>query len=162
MSVPLFCAIAPSLEQVNIINSYNNIIYSIVIVMTNNTAQLLAILYNNIQQESLQHSKPIVSTEASSEQEEGEHQPLTTPGHSKPLVSKEASSGAMICPESKMESIAKDNDKNVCPRGICIMKRPNSRTWWVSCSKCGQWYHIQCVKLTKKAAQNDSFNCKNR
>ena len=107
-------------------------------------------------------ASPIVSTEASSEQEEAEHQPLTTPRHSKPLVSTEASSGAMICPESKREeSIVKDNDKNVCPRGICIMKRPNSHTWWVSCSKCGQWYHIRCVKLTKKVAQNNSFNCKN-
>ena len=73
------------------------------------------------------HSK---STEASSKEEEGEYQALTTPGYSKPLVSMEASSGAMICPESKREkSIAKDDDKNVCPRGICIMKRPNLPPW---------------------------------
>ena len=62
------------------------------------------------------HSTPLVSTEASSEEQDGEHQPLTTPGHSKPLVLMEASSGAIICPESKREkSIAKDNNKNVCP-----------------------------------------------
>ena len=95
----------------------------------------------------------------------------------KPLVSTEASSGA--CPVMDKDSTMKDvqneieqekrctvqnedGDKNVCPRSIlCKMKKPNSRTWWVSCCKCSQWYHIRCVNLTKKKAQNESFTCEN-
>ena len=45
-----------------------------------------------------------------------------------------------------------DNEKDRCPSNICKMKRPNSRTWWVSCSTCGQWFHIRCVNLTKEKA----------
>ena len=54
----------------------------------------------------------------------------------------------------------KGSDNDRCPSNICKMKKPNSRTWWVSYCKCGQWFHIQCVNLTKKKAQNESFTCK--
>ena len=107
-----------------------------------------------------------------SEPEENDDQPLmtSTPRHSPPIVSTNAYSGAMICPVmqnedgDKEQEVEKENsmgneNKNRCPSNVCKMKKPNSRTWWVSCCKCGQWYHIRCVNLTKKRAQDDSFTC---
>ena len=90
------------------------------------------------------------------------------------LVSLDTNSNAVIKPvrraersvplqESKVteEGQHEDGDKERCQSNICKMKKPNSRTWWVSCCRCGQWFHIRCVNLTKAKAQNESFTCPN-
>ena len=112
----------------------------------------------------------------SEEEAEDQPLMTSTPRHPKlmPLVSAEVNSGAMICPvdyQNKQDSgdreecTVKDDqndqeveeegypvqhegsDKDRCPSNIYKMKKPSFRTWWVSCCKCGQWFHIRCVNL---------------
>ena len=39
------------------------------------------------------------------------------------------------------------------------MKRESKRSWWVQCIECEQWYHIRCVNITKKEAEEHDFTC---
>lgn len=62
-------------------------------------------------------------------------------------------------PKKKSPTKKSPTEKEQCPPGRCVMKRANKRTWWVQCVQCTQWYHIRCVKLTKKEAQDNEFTC---
>ena len=100
---------------------------------------------------------PTDGAEDEAESYEGSH---STPRHPKRM--KDDQNDQEVEEEGyPVQHMHEGSDKDRCPSNICKMKKPNSRTWWVSCGNCDQWFHIRCVNLTKKKAQNESFTCEN-
>ena len=76
------------------------------------------------------------------------------------LVSLTQNSKALIRPVKKGKGSSGASALEQCPKEICLMKRAHPATLWIMCENCNHWYHIRCVGVTKKQAQNSEYKFK--
>ena len=62
-------------------------------------------------------------------------------------------------PERKMRST--QPRKRTTRKDVCDICERKTKSGHVKCSKCGQWKHTKCVKISIREAEKQGYTCRN-